>query len=68
MDLSSMFSDDQLAVLGCLVALAACGLIAMLSYHIGPAGRGTKNTGNKTIPVVTTRIRNTEKLQDRRAA
>lgn len=68
MDLSSMFSDDQLAVLGCLVALTACGLIAMLSYHIGPAGRVTKNTGSSTIPVVSARIRNTEKSQDRRAA
>ena len=68
MDLSSMFSDDQLAVLGCLVALTACGLIAMVSYHVGPAGRGKKNNDRTTIPVLGARIRTAEKPQDRRAA
>ncbi len=39
MDVSGMFSDDQMAVIGCFVALAVCGLIATISFHFGPAGR-----------------------------
>ncbi|MEZ6059705.1 MAG: hypothetical protein R3C19_05025 [Planctomycetaceae bacterium] len=37
MDLTSLFSDDQLAVMGCFIALAVCGGIAALSFQFGPA-------------------------------
>jgi hypothetical protein len=39
MNLTQMFTDDQIAVLCCLGALTVCGLIAAISYHVGPAGR-----------------------------
>ncbi|MCR9198415.1 MAG: hypothetical protein NXI04_07230 [Planctomycetaceae bacterium] len=39
MDLSSTFTDDQLAVMGCFAALAVCGLIAMITFYVGPQGR-----------------------------
>ena len=39
MDLSAIFSDDQIAVMGCFVALAACGLVAAVTFHFGPAGK-----------------------------
>lgn len=39
MDLTAIFSNDQLAVLGCFGALVACGLIAAVSFRFGPAGR-----------------------------
>ncbi len=39
MDLSSLFSDDQLAVMGCFLALAVCGAIAALSFRFGPANK-----------------------------
>jgi len=30
-------SDDQTAILGCVAALAAAGLVMYLSYFVGPA-------------------------------
>ena len=39
MDLTTIFSDDQLAVMGCFGALAVCGLIAAITFQFGPAGR-----------------------------
>ena len=39
MDLTSIFSNDQLAVIGCFGALAVCGLIAAITFHVGPAGK-----------------------------
>ena len=68
MNLSSIFSDDQLAVIGCLAALTVCGLIAMVSFRFGPVGRDASSTSSDTIPVRPIRIRNTGKPQDRRAA
>ena len=49
MDMSAMFSDDQIAVMGCFVALAACGLVAMLSFHFGSAGKASQPTTQKTL-------------------
>ena len=69
MDVSSMFSDDQMAVIGCFVALAVCGMIAALSFHLGPAGRQQKQIdviGNRTMPLQTTVDQ--KPRQDRRAA
>ncbi len=41
MDLTSMFSDDQIAILGCFGALAVCGMVAAISFQFGPAGRNS---------------------------
>ena len=38
MDLSAL-TNDQVAVLGCFGALAACGLVAAITFHVGPAGK-----------------------------
>ena len=35
MDLQSVFSDNQLAVIGCFLALGVCGTIAGLSFRFG---------------------------------
>ncbi len=68
MDLSSLFSDDQMAVIGCFVALSGCGLIALLSYRFGPAGRGSAKTYRTPMPVFPVRTPDTTRSQDRRAA
>ena len=44
MDLTSIFSDDQLAVMGCFGALAVCGLIAAVTFQFGPAGRQSQQS------------------------
>ena len=52
MDVSGMFSDDQMSVIGCFAALAVCGAVAALSFHLGPAGRQQKQTDaarNRTL-------------------
>jgi hypothetical protein len=43
------FSDDQLACLGCVAALAAAGLAAQLSYAFGPL---RKQAGNRVQPAI----------------
>ena len=50
MDLTSSFSDDQLAIMGCFAALAVCGLIAMISFHFGPQGKQTQNVDSIRMP------------------
>ncbi len=47
MDLQSMFSDNQLAVMGCFAALSVCAGIAGLSYRFGPAGQ--KSMGHSAM-------------------
>lgn len=39
LDLLRTFSDDQLAIGGCVLALLAGGLLVQLSYTLGPEGR-----------------------------
>ena len=53
MDVSGMFSDDQMSVIGCFAALAVCGLVAALSFHLGPAGRQQKqiDAAHRTLPI-----------------
>lgn len=46
MDLTAIFSDDQLAVMGCFAALAICGVIAAMSFQFGAAGQQTRNGEN----------------------
>lgn len=67
MDLSGIFSDDQVAILGCFAALAVCGVIAALSFRFGPAGQQT-NSQRTAIPLSPVRTSEAEKSQDRRAA
>ncbi len=69
MDVSGMFSDDQMAVICCFGALAVCGMIAALSFHFGPAGRQQKQTDvarNPTLPIQ--KLQDQGQQQDRRAA
>ncbi|MEZ6034849.1 MAG: hypothetical protein R3C17_17290 [Planctomycetaceae bacterium] len=54
MDLSGVFSDDQLAVIGCFIALTVCGLIAAVSFQFGPAGRDQNKVDavrSRTLPL-----------------
>lgn len=46
MDLQSVFSDNQIAVMGCFAALGICGAIAALSYQFGPAGHKSRQTSS----------------------
>lgn len=39
MDLSAIFSDDQIGIIGSFLALAACGLVMAVSFRFGPAGQ-----------------------------
>ena len=69
MDVSGMFSDDQMAVIGCFFALAVCGLIAAISFRFGPAGRQQNQTDalrNRRLPMESSLDQNPR--QDRRAA
>ena len=69
MDLSGVFSDDQMAIIGCFGALAMCGMIAALSFHLGPVGSQQKEMDvarNRTLPLETPRTQIPQ--QDRRAA
>lgn len=51
MDLSAMFSNDQVAIMGCFAALAVCGLMAMVSFHLGSAGKSSQpvRTGSESL-------------------
>lgn len=64
MDLTSMFSHDQIAVAGCFVALGVCGLFMSLSYHFGSAGR--KSESKRSILIAEHLEKQAE--QDRRKA
>ncbi len=69
MDVSGMFSDDQMAVICCFGALAVCGMIAALSFHFGPAGRQQKQMDvarNRTLPLQ--KLQDQAQHLDRRAA
>lgn len=58
MDLQSVFTDNQLAVIGCFLALGVCGAIAGLSFRFGPAGqkgREDSSTARKIHPLPSAR-------------
>lgn len=67
MILLSIFTDDQTAILGCFGAIAVCGLIAALSFRLGPAGK-SQTTTQTTIRITRTATADSTKSQDRRAA
>lgn len=62
MEVSTMFSDDQLAVMGCFFALAACGFIAAMSFQFGPKGRQQRQ-----LESVRSRTLSVEKAQEQMA-
>ena len=67
MILLSIFTDDQTAILGCFGAIAVCGLIAALSFRLGPAGK-PQSTQQSTIRITRTVSTEGAKSPDRRAA
>jgi uncharacterized membrane protein YdfJ with MMPL/SSD domain len=69
MNVSGMFSDDQMAIIGCFTALAVCGMIAALSFHFGPSGREQKQIEarrKQSLPLQ--KLQDQAQHQDRRAA
>lgn len=69
MDLTSIFSDDQLAIAGCFLALIGCGLIAAVSFHFGPAGRQPKSTiGQAADAAKAATLRGNDRRDERKAA
>ncbi len=48
MDLTAVFSNDQIAVMGCFLALTVCGLLAATSFRFGPAGKTAQRVENRT--------------------
>ncbi len=54
MNLFQNASDDQVALIGCLAALAGSMALMYLSYFVGPAARRTSsdNTRNSTQTIV----------------
>ena len=56
MDLSAL-SNDQVAILGCFGALAACGVVAAITFHVGPAGK-------KSLETQTTRLKSNTPSRD----
>lgn len=67
MDVSSVLTNDQVAVLGCFVAIAVCGLVAALSFRLGPAGHQAK-TQKTILQLNSARTEDKRAAQDRRAA
>ncbi|MEZ6040837.1 MAG: hypothetical protein R3C20_10040 [Planctomycetaceae bacterium] len=68
MDLSALFSDDQLALLGCFGALLACGLIAATSFHFGPAGQKQRTDRLRTAGRISPESSKNQTSEERRAA
>jgi hypothetical protein len=67
MDFSAMFSNDQIAIMGCFAALAVCGLMATLSFHVGSAGKSSQPT-RTTSESLTFAKPASAQAQDRKAA
>jgi hypothetical protein len=68
MALSEIFSDNQLAVLGCFVALGVCGLITAISFHLGPASGKTQRAEIPTSRPIASENRQEHRGEARRAA
>ena len=72
MDLSAVLSDDQMAIIGCFLALTVCGLIAMVGFHFGTvgknAGRPTRSSSERSLPMQPSSRRPVDGNSDRRAA
>jgi len=68
MNLSEMFTDDQIAILSCLGALTVCGLIAAVSYHLGPAGRTQRQQRREALQLQAKSPVSVGEREQRRAA
>lgn len=68
MDLTAIFSNDQLALMGCFGALVASGLIAAVSFRFGPAHREQRSSEgqyrSRVVPIPAV----AETVTDRKAA
>lgn len=67
MDFSATFSSDQIAIMGCFAALAVCGLMAMVSFHIGSAGKSSQTSRARSESLTFPRPSQTQS-RDREAA
>jgi len=67
MDLRSIMSDDQIAIVGCFFALGACGLFAMVTYHFGPAGKNSQPSNADSLKFPTSKT-TSETADSRKAA
>jgi hypothetical protein len=67
MDLTAIFSNDQLAVMGCFAALAVSGVIAALSFQFGSAGRHSQSEQPGHLQLARTKP-DAEQQETRRAA
>ncbi|HAV34623.1 MAG TPA: hypothetical protein DC058_05750 [Planctomycetaceae bacterium] len=47
MDNANLFSDDQMAILGCLAAIAACMLMMGLSFRFGTVNQTVENSDTR---------------------
>jgi hypothetical protein len=65
MDLSGIMSDDQIGIVGSLMALAVCGLIMALSFRLGPA---RQQSSRSTVVTITATRTSSEKPAERKAA
>lgn len=68
MDLQSVLSDDQIAVMGCFAALTVCGFIAAMSFHFGPAGKSSQQAAERQSLKIPTNPASGNHTEDRRAA
>lgn len=68
MDLTSTFTDDQLAIIGCFGALAACGLVAMITFHWGPQGRKQQSQQPNSVRIPVAQEKAAQDSQDSRKA
>ena len=59
-DLLRSFSDDQLAIGGCVLALLAGGLLVQLSYTFGPEGRKQRQARRPRVYAAPQPVRHSE--------
>jgi hypothetical protein len=57
MDFLSEFSDDQIALIGCFVALVSCGGIVSLSHYLGGHSRSKRGGSQQAAESRDNRLR-----------
>ena len=68
MDLTAVFSNDQIAVLGCFGALATCGLIAAMTFHFGAAGKNSHSVQNNSEHLKIRSTHHSNRTEQKKAA
>lgn len=58
------FSDDQLAIMGCVAALLSAGILMQLCYTFGPQGQQNRH---KALPEITKLPQPVRHAEDRAA-